>query len=660
MGLEKEIHLDKKYIAKRLFVIAVIAGIVFHLVYNSGNPAAFYVTASPTTQHDPGTDDINVTVTFYKERYEAIGTISARLIKMNTNGDPNTGGLSAQSNTDVNCTANSDYYSYGLSQYVTDIAGHDLNILEYGYVDFDPDAGAPGVLDNNVGAKFTQWDPEIAYYGHAYNYAGTFTCVFTFEDLPDGIYISAVPFINGLAVSESGYDSDQSGANVEPNAIVGIKTIQASGVTDLNFTDATGQERMYFSIPQDGTNGTAGTDFITVDINAESAAKTPSGASLDNDAPRFSFGSSKTGLTVNNNGNATLRLTYTGFITDEQAQSANLNIWKYDGSSWTKISSGKTVNTDRDYVQVNIDSFSEYAFATDTSTGGTSPTTPAGPGGNGGTGGGETGEATTEVIAENSTTYTPTDEKVTEILSDAGFTPEEIAEALEAMEDIETITFTYQVEKLTSAGGVVSYMTTLTITVENNSGQRWENVKVLATVPKSIAQKASEISSDEEFEVLVEDPVLEFLVPYINPNSSYEVKYSVGKKITDSAFLETVSPVVTEIGAKVVVDPCEGVNCDDGNPCTRDYCNAATGQCVNEALPDGSICPEGTCQAGNCVKTAPQQKPAAMPGMEGFIILIIVVAVIIAGWYFYSKKGREGGAEPIAPEENAMKPKKKA
>ena len=50
-------------------------------------------------------------------------------------------------------------------------------------------------------------------------------------------------------------------------------------------------------------------------------------------------------------------------------------------------------------------------------------------------------------------------------------------------------------------------------------------------------------------------------------------------------------------------DLCEGVVCDDQNPCTDDSCNYADGTCEFLAVEDGTPCREGTgaCQAGSCV-----------------------------------------------------------
>ena len=49
-------------------------------------------------------------------------------------------------------------------------------------------------------------------------------------------------------------------------------------------------------------------------------------------------------------------------------------------------------------------------------------------------------------------------------------------------------------------------------------------------------------------------------------------------------------------------DLCEGVDCSDGNECTRDLCNPLDGSCSNVDAPDGIACNacNDTCQSGAC------------------------------------------------------------
>ena len=54
-------------------------------------------------------------------------------------------------------------------------------------------------------------------------------------------------------------------------------------------------------------------------------------------------------------------------------------------------------------------------------------------------------------------------------------------------------------------------------------------------------------------------------------------------------------------------DLCEGVVCNDGNECTADSCDPASGLCVFDNAPDGIACDScnSTCQAGMCDPLAP-------------------------------------------------------
>ena len=48
------------------------------------------------------------------------------------------------------------------------------------------------------------------------------------------------------------------------------------------------------------------------------------------------------------------------------------------------------------------------------------------------------------------------------------------------------------------------------------------------------------------------------------------------------------------------VDLCEGVDCDDGSPCTIDLCQPAAGTCYYGPGPDGETCSDGACLGGVC------------------------------------------------------------
>lgn len=61
------------------------------------------------------------------------------------------------------------------------------------------------------------------------------------------------------------------------------------------------------------------------------------------------------------------------------------------------------------------------------------------------------------------------------------------------------------------------------------------------------------------------------------------------------------------VGEKCQDGKCVGgttPNCDDGNPCTKDYCDPKTGKCANDTLPNYTVCDDGNkCTTGDwCYK----------------------------------------------------------
>lgn len=72
-------------------------------------------------------------------------------------------------------------------------------------------------------------------------------------------------------------------------------------------------------------------------------------------------------------------------------------------------------------------------------------------------------------------------------------------------------------------------------------------------------------------------------------------------------------------------DLCAGQICDDDDPCTKDTCNASTGECEYEPRPNGSTCDDGDfctvdgiCSVAGCVgeaRTCPSPFPECQPGV---------------------------------------------
>jgi hypothetical protein len=417
-----------------LFIVVV--------VYFSGPSTAFYITNDPSMQHKPGTRDVNITVTFYKERYEAIGTIEAKLQRLPPNPSStelnlitnNPALLLGQGATDVNCWAtayanpttgqnNTSFYSYELNAYYAPGASgpfasgtnmdYNFDIFAYGYMwdpwnitNTNPGTGGAtrGPTDKNFVYRFVDWSNDMGfsytpgagnqtaninqgaaqfgYYGYGYNYAGKFTCTFKFSGIPEGLYVGVVPFINGLAVDETGYNAAQAGQSAASNttgSVFAIKDVntQTSGcgtgnancTTDLNLFDPSGVKRFSFHVPRTSTDANTQITFITVDINADSVA-TPDNVDIkigqgSNGPPRFTLAAGgATGVlpnfTLTDAG--TLTLTYSGFVSaaQEAEMISKLKIYSLKNGSWTKSNptfSDASGSADRNEMTITITQF---------------------------------------------------------------------------------------------------------------------------------------------------------------------------------------------------------------------------------------------------------------------------------------------------------------
>jgi hypothetical protein len=317
-------------------------------------------------------------------------------------------------------------------------------------------------------------------------------------------------------------------------------------------------------------------------------------------------------------------------------QSSNTYTYSLPQGSTLPTSPTFTVRS-QDYADNNSsDATVTVTFEAATS-GTTTTTTPSGGAG----GGGPTTptEPTTEVVTEKEKTGTPEPQAVETTLTDAGYSAEQIAAIAEIATQNE-VTQTVTVEKTVPATGPTTYASTVAIAVTNTGTKKWKDVKVIVEVPKNVAQSASEISSSYAMTVLKADPIVEFTIPEIAAGQTAEVKYSVDKSITEAAIDAMPLGMVAEFTE--VTDLCEGVSCDDSNPCTIDSCNSATGVCSHTNKADGTSCGTGKeCKAGTCTEkavTPPVTPPPAAVDYTLPIAAIVVVIIVAAAYFLFARR----------------------
>jgi len=262
----------------------------------------------------------------------------------------------------------------------------------------------------------------------------------------------------------------------------------------------------------------------------------------------------------------------------------------------------------------------------------------------------------TETVFEQEFVERANEEELRDVLEQAGFSEGEIAEAIEAHENVEIVR-EIKVEKITT-GEEVSYKTTLSITVKNNSDKKWNDVKVVEIIPKNVLEAVSEedISSALDFRILEADPILEFTVPEIMPGETATLEYTFAQDTNSEQAASFGKPVVASF-TEEELDLCEGVECEK-KECKRERCNPKSGKCLYSNAEDGTPCEGGECRDGVCVslvEATPEASPTPAPSAGGIdwlfiggivgIALAVVVIAVLGGYYLYTR--REKGKTPL-------------
>jgi len=172
---------------------------------------------------------------------------------------------------------------------------------------------------------------------------------------------------------------------------------------------------------------------------------------------------------------------------------------------------------------------------------------------------------TVETVYEstNTVTYNPAELKavLSNMTDDEGnplFTEQEIAEMIANSEKYE-FEIEVKVDKLTDAQGNVSYRTTITTTITNNTDKDQKNVKVVIEVPKAVSETAAAITSGTIFTVLKEDPVLEFTLPLLRVGQTQTITYqttdTTQPELDGVTFNEPTVKFAEEVETPIAQDP---------------------------------------------------------------------------------------------------------
>ncbi|MBI5884726.1 hypothetical protein HZB89_01365, partial [archaeon] len=202
-----------------------------------------------------------------------------------------------------------------------------------------------------------------------------------------------------------------------------------------------------------------------------------------------------------------------------------------------------------------------------------------------------------------------------------------------------------------------AFRTIIKVKVKSNALKAVNGIEVRETVPKSVAEKASQLSGN--FKVIEEDPVIAWTVS-LNAGEETELSYVVNKKV-EEAELKAFEAVKTVMSLSDE-GKCGVINVDDSNPCTQDSCEL--GVVSHTALPDSEACEGGQPKQA----TTPTTSPTGLVGLlgsSGSLILGGIIAAALVGMAFFKRENIKAivsgfGKKAMATEKKPVKAKGKA
>ncbi len=245
-----------------------------------------------------------------------------------------------------------------------------------------------------------------------------------------------------------------------------------------------------------------------------------------------------------------------------------------------------------------------------------------------------------ETISKTEFSEQPTNLLIEELLSESNFSQSEINNALQIADEIK-VKRIVEIEKKSTDEGWTSFETIIKLSFSNNGNTELKNVKVIEQIPKDLALNSSQIIADFPFIVLKEDPIIQFEIFSIEPNSTATVSYLISKptKILDDTIQLFSAPVILSLKKvefnEPTIDCTLDINCNDNNTCTRDSC--LNNKCVFSSSEDGLVCGFGKeCKRGICTEVPSTIK--TQQTSNDYTLLIIVVIIIVAlSVYAFSK-----------------------
>jgi len=133
---------------------------------------------------------------------------------------------------------------------------------------------------------------------------------------------------------------------------------------------------------------------------------------------------------------------------------------------------------------------------------------------------------------------------------------------------------------------VEKVMSGFVLSLTNNTTERLYDVTLVEVVPKEVALKASEITSVYTFNILESDPVIEFIIPLVEPGESVSLDYGVDGNLDGTDLNASGPPVVLFLKETNLASSTDTNSIGDSDSnLPLDENNAIAPQATQPALP---------------------------------------------------------------------------